>query len=64
MITLDNMDTELEMAIENINQSICIIEAELKELMEPHPKYWNTHAMFDLQERLHELNTQKKDLCW
>ncbi len=64
MITLDNMDTELEMAIENINQSIRIIEDELFKLMEPHPKYWNTDEMFDLQKLLCELNTRKKDLCW
>lgn len=64
MITLDNMDTQLELAIENINQSICTIEADLKTLMEEHPKYWDQSTLFKLHEQLHELNNEKKNLCW
>ena len=64
MTTLDNMENELEMAIENINQSICMIEAQLKELMKRPPTFWDHHAIFKLHEQHHELNNQKKDLCW
>lgn len=75
MTTLDNMDTELDWAIENINQNIAYWESLAKELMEVHPKHWDElnsyqpgktigSKLLECENQIYRCNQTKKELTW
>ena len=74
MITLDNMDTELEMAIDNINQNIDYWESLAKKLMAIPSKHWdepnsyeNTTIgakLLECENQIYLCNQTKKELAW
>ena len=72
---MDNMEQELENAIDNINQNIVYWESLARELMKNDPRDWDVedsyepgksigYKLLECENQIYRCNQAKKELTW